>query len=73
MSMETALRKEKIRAVTDLAEEARTRQEVGARALQAAQGQTRELLAQNRVLHKIIHDTKPETCDATFDAARAGL
>lgn len=61
------------RAVDDMAEAARLRQETGARALQAAQSQTRELVAQNGVLHDIINRTKPETCDATFDAARAGL
>lgn len=61
------------RAVIDLATAARARQEAGVRALRAAQGQTRQLLAQNGVLHDIINRTKPETCDATFDAARAGL
>jgi len=61
------------RAVADLAEAARIRQETGARALQAAQSTTRTLTEQNRVLHAIIQTTHPETCDATFDAARGAL
>lgn len=61
------------RAVADLAEAARRRKELGEQAVQAAQSATRELLAQNRVLREIINREKPETCDATFDAARAVL
>ena len=61
------------RAVADLTEAARIRQDAGTRALQTAQARTRELLAQNNVLHEVIRTTKPETCDATFDAARGAL
>lgn len=60
-------------AVDQLRQDAARRQETGARALQSAQATTRALAEQNRVLHAIIQTTKPETCDATFDAARAGL
>ncbi|QEI07818.1 hypothetical protein FXN63_19740 [Pigmentiphaga aceris] len=53
--------------------EAHLRQQKAADALSVAQRATRELLERNRVLHTIIQTTRPETCDATFDAARAGL
>ncbi|MDB5414468.1 MAG: hypothetical protein JWR10_2803, partial [Rubritepida sp.] len=60
-------------AVDQLRQGAARRQEAGALALQAAQVTTRQLTEQNRVLHQIIQTTKPETCDATFDAARDAM
>ena len=61
------------RAINQWRAEALLRQQKGADALKSAQDATRELLERNRVLRTIIQTTHPETCDATFDAARAGL
>jgi len=61
------------RAIDQWRTEAHLRQQKGADALKTAQDATQALLERNRVLHTIIQTTRPETCDATFDAARAGL
>jgi ABC-type branched-subunit amino acid transport system substrate-binding protein len=61
------------RAIDQWRAEALLRQQKGVDALKTAQDATRALVERNRVLHTIIQTTHPETCDATFDAARAGL
>jgi len=61
------------RAIDQWRAEAQLRQQRSVDALKTAQDVTQRLLERNRVLHTIIQTTHPETCDATFDAARAGL